>query len=72
MVFDSISKKDSLVVVTSEFDTNDNPVVVSVKPNGKGRYEVEEINSNFVTSVYGRNNFIDFSKERLHKTMFYI
>ena len=35
MVFDSISKKDSLVVVTSEFDTNDNPVVVSVKPNGK-------------------------------------
>ncbi len=65
MVFDSISKKDSLVVVTSEFDTNDNPVVVSVKPNGKGRYEVEEINSNFVTSVYGRNNFIDFFQRTL-------
>lgn len=67
MVFDSISKKDSLVVVTSEFDTNDNPVVVSVKPNGKGRYEVEEINSNFVTSVYGRNNFIDFFKRTIEQ-----
>lgn len=65
MVFDSISKKDSIVVVTSEFDSVGNPVVVSVKPNGHGRYEVEEISSNFVTSVYGRNNFIDFFKRTI-------
>ncbi|MBD5469117.1 MAG: hypothetical protein HDR21_13325 [Lachnospiraceae bacterium] len=67
MIFDSISKSDSLIVVTSEFDSKDNPILVSVKPNGKGRYEVEEINSNFVTSVYGRNNFADFFKRTVDK-----
>lgn len=60
MIFDSVSKRDSLVIVTYESDCNGNPVMASVKPNGKGKYEVEEVNSNFVTSVYGRSNFVDF------------
>lgn len=65
MVLDSVSRKDSIVVVTSEFDKEDNPVVVSVKPNGKGRYEIEEINANFITSVYSKNNFIKFFERNI-------
>ena len=57
MVFDSLSKNNSVIVVTSERDTIDNPVIISVKPNGSGRYELEQVDSNFITSVYGRNNF---------------
>ncbi|WP_418620748.1 hypothetical protein [Ruminococcus sp.] len=33
---------------------------MSIKPNGKGRYEVENVSSNFITSVYGRNNFSEY------------
>ena len=57
IVADSLNRSDSIIVVTSEFDTDDNPILASIKPNGKGRYEIEEIESNFITSFYGRNNF---------------
>ena len=67
MILDSPSKPDSIIVVTSEIDTKNNPVFVSIKPNGKGRYLVEEMDSNFVTSVYGRNNFIDFFRKVLEE-----
>ena len=57
MMFDSLSRKDSIVIVTSEYDVKENPVLVSIRPNGKGKYEIEEVDANFITSVYGRNNF---------------
>ncbi len=57
MVYDSLSRNDSIVIVTSENDKNNNPIIVSVKPNGEGRYELETIQSNFITSVHGRENF---------------
>ena len=56
IVYDSLSKNDSIVVVTSERDADNLPLVVSIKPNGTGRYELETISANFITSVHGRNN----------------
>jgi len=56
IVYDSLSKNDSVVVVTSERDADNLPLVVSIKPNGTGRYELETISANFITSVHGRNN----------------
>ena len=58
MVYDSLSRNDSIVMVTTEFDKSNNPIVVSVKPNGMGKYELETMESNFITSVHGRENFI--------------
>ncbi|HCD69667.1 MAG TPA: hypothetical protein DEQ68_03480 [Ruminococcaceae bacterium] len=63
MVFDSPNRKDSVIVVTSEVDKENNPIIASIKPNGSGRYEIEEISSNFITSVYGRNNFPEYFKK---------
>lgn len=57
MIMDSISTNNSIVVVTSEIDKDNLPVVISIKPNGKGIYELQNIDSNFITSVYGRGNF---------------
>ena len=57
MIIDSPNRKDSIIVVTAEVDKSDNPVIASIKPNGKGRYEVENVSFNFITSVYGRENF---------------
>lgn len=57
MIFDSLSRNDSIVVCVSDTDEDNLPLVVSVKPNGTGTYELEKIDSNFITSIYGRNNF---------------
>lgn len=58
MIYDSLSRKDSIIILTSEYDKNNNPVIASIKPNGEGKYELETIQSNFITSVHGRENFI--------------
>ncbi|MCD8090175.1 MAG: DUF3849 domain-containing protein [Clostridiales bacterium] len=57
MIYDSLKRDDSIIVVTSEFDKEGLPVIVSIMPNGKGRYESETIDCNFITSVHGRENF---------------
>ena len=56
IIYDSLSKDDSIVAVTSELDGDRLPIIISVLPNGKGRYEMQTLNSNFITSVHGRNN----------------
>ena len=66
MIFDSVSRKDSIIVVSSEYVSLNNPIVISIKPGGKGRYEIEEVSSNFITSVYPKDNFINFFKKELY------
>lgn len=61
MIFDSATRNDSIVLVTSETDANRNPIIISIHPNGIGTYELEQINSNYITSVYGKNNFSSFT-----------
>lgn len=67
MVYDSISRNDSIVVLTSEADSDNLPIVVSIKPNGEGKYELEQINSNFITSIYGRENFLKHLEQVVDK-----
>ncbi|MCI5805053.1 MAG: DUF3991 domain-containing protein, partial [Clostridium sp.] len=57
MIYDSQTLNNSLIVVTSEMDPRNFPIIVSIKANGKGTYELQKIDSNFITSVYGRRNF---------------
>lgn len=57
MIYDSLSRSDSLLVLTSEIDVDKMPIVVSIRPNGKGTYELKKVDSNFITSMYGRENF---------------
>lgn len=56
MIYRSKTEKDSIVVVTNELDKNNAPIVIAVKMNGKGVYNNKEQTSNFITSVYGKNN----------------
>lgn len=57
-IYDSLSRSDSIVAITSEIDNDNLPIFVSIKPDGTGNYNLEKIDSNFITSVYGRENFI--------------
>ena len=67
MIMDSVSKSDSIVVITSEVDSDKAPIIVSIKPNGNGKYEMKTLDSNFITSIYGRDNFGNFV-ERVTKS----
>ena len=65
IIMDSLNGNDSIIVVSTELDTDNNPVLISIRLNGEGRYELENIESNFITSVYGRNQFDRFLKRAL-------
>lgn len=65
MVFDSLSRNDSVVIATSAVDNDNAPILVSFKPNGKGTYELEKVDSNFITSVYGKDNNFSQYIERI-------
>lgn len=59
MIYDSLSssRSDSIVVVTSELDKDNLPIIAAIRPNGKAKYDLEIVDSNFVLSIHGREHF---------------
>ena len=57
IIYDSLSRNDSIIIVTSELDSEKMPIIAAIKPNGKAKYDLELVESNFVMSFHGRNNF---------------
>lgn len=60
VIMDSFTRDDSVVIVTDRVDIDNLPIIAILKANGQGNYDIETINSNYLTSVYGRTNFKDF------------
>lgn len=56
-VLKSSTKDDSIVVVTDLSDKNDNIVIASIAIDGKGKINDITIDSNVMTSAYGKNNY---------------
>lgn len=60
IIFDSISphKKGngSIIAVLDMYDSDNAPIIVSISPNGSGIYQLERVDSNFITSIYGKDN----------------
>lgn len=67
IVFDSLTRDDSVMMVLSESDNDNLPLIVSIKPNGQGRYNLEQIDSNFITSIYGKDNFLKYIENIIKK-----
>lgn len=63
MIFDSLTRNDSVCMIVDALDGNRNPILVAIRPNGKGTVNNIEIDSNFITSMYGRNGFESFVKK---------
>ena len=63
----SNTKADSVVLVTDLIDKENRPVIASIKMNGKGKIDNKKINTNVLTSVYGRNNYDNFIKNNLEE-----
>ena len=54
MIYDSLSRNDSIVAVLSHTDEDNLPIIVSIRPNGYGQYNFERVENNYITSIYGR------------------
>lgn len=55
-----LTKENSLVAVLNYREQDGNPVIVAVRPNGNAIYELRRVDSNFITSTYGKDNFSEF------------
>lgn len=57
MILDSYTKPGDVIVVTSAVDGDGNPVVAAIHPNGEATVDGQTGPANFITSVYGKENF---------------
>ena len=57
---ESLTKENSLVAVLNYREQDGNPVIVAVRLNGNAIYELRRVDSNFITSAYGKDNFSEF------------
>ena len=56
IIFDSVSRGDSLVFVLAATDEDSLPLIAAIKPNGESWYDCELVASNHLMSVYGKND----------------
>lgn len=59
IIFDSLTphqnSKKSIMVVLDAVDNDNAPLIVSILPKGEGIYNLEMVDSNFITSIYGKD-----------------
>lgn len=70
-IMDSLSTatQPGVVVLTEEVDSEGRPIVIAIKPDGQGFYDVD-LDSNFILSMYGRNNFEKFLEDNVKESTF--
>lgn len=57
MLCDSPAREDTMLAVLREVDCDALPLIMAVRPSGHGYYETGEIETNFIVTVYGKDNF---------------
>ena len=60
MIADSLTRADSVVIITEAIDSENRPVIAAIMLNGKGQLDNQYVDANIMTSAYGRNNFQSF------------
>lgn len=66
-ILKSNTDSNSIVVITELVDKQDRPVIASIKVDGKGQINDIQIDTNVMTSAYGRNNYDKFMQENIAK-----
>lgn len=60
MMADSLTREDSIVIITEAIDSENRPVIAAIMLNGKGALDDRYIDANIMTSAYGKDNFQSF------------
>ena len=73
IVMESLTDGKSIVVITDKMDEDRNPILISMKLNGRGQYKLRHLDSNYITSVYGKDRFVNFIRRcQKQKKILYI
>lgn len=64
-VLKSNTDSNSIVVITELADKQDRPVIASIKIDGRGQINNIEIDTNVLTSAYGKDNYDSFMKKNI-------
>ncbi len=56
----SPTREDSIIAILGYREQDGLPVLVSVVPDGHATYNLRRVESNFITSVYGKNNIQEY------------
>lgn len=65
MLMDSFSDDYSIIAVFDVLDKDNLPIMASINTNGRGNYDFRAINSNYLTSIYGKERFDNFLKRTI-------
>lgn len=57
LLADNPSRDDAMLMVLCAVDNDKLPIIASIKPDGRGNYELQEIETNMVLTVFGKKNF---------------
>ena len=60
LLADNPSRSDAILAVLCEVDNDNLPLIASIKPNAKGFYELNAIETNLVLTVFGKDNFVNY------------
>lgn len=60
MIADSLTREDSVVIITEAMDSEQRPVIAAILLEGEGRLDNARISANIMTSAYGKDNFESF------------
>lgn len=66
IIMKSQSHAKSIIVFLNDVDNNNVPIMASIYTDGQAKYHFEKIDSNFITSVYGKENFKNFINNALN------
>ena len=67
MIMDSLTRDDSIVIVTQTVDKENRPVIGAIKLAGVGRQGAGIISANILTSAYGKDNFQTFIQRNIEQ-----
>lgn len=65
MLCDSPARPDTMLALLCDVDSDNLPLIAAIRPNGRGYYELHEMETNFILAVYGRTDFPRYFEERI-------
>lgn len=65
LLCDSPARNDVLLAVLKCVDNDRLPMIAAIKPDGNGIYQLTATESNFILSVYGKNEFDLYFEQRI-------
>lgn len=67
VILQSPSREDSLVIILGYREKDGSPILVSLVPEGEATYNLQRIQSNFITSVYGKEHVREYVERSIEK-----